>query len=127
MRLARISSVENYPVFSLILKVFPVQELVIPNPRVPDATKRLRGTFRADRAEGRATDEEPEAVTEYKALAKDAYARAIKGFDVREDIAYLRQAEKAFQQAGITTRDGQPWSMSFIAECAMNASKNAFR
>ena len=98
----------------------------MPNPRVPDAVKRQRGTYRADRSEQNArTEPENEALATYKEMASDAYTRAVHGHDVTSEVEYLRMAEDALADNGILTAEGTPWKFSVIAHLAHKAQRRA--
>lgn len=90
----------------------------MPNPQVPADIRKRRGTFRPDRDYAAEAEAEDEALTEYKALARAAYARAMKGDDVAREIEYLRQAEAALARNGITTREGARWNFSTLVKIA---------
>ena len=97
----------------------------MPNPRVSDAEKRRRGTYRRDRSENARTEPENEALAEYKELGMKAYDRAVHGADVASDVEYLRQAEDALADNGIVTPDGTPWKYSVLADLAHKAQRRA--
>lgn len=94
----------------------------MPNPRVTDAEKKRRGTFRPDRAESTAnTEPENEALATYKELSHEILGRALDDIDVTEDIEYLREAESALFQNGIATWEGRQWNMSTIIDLTMQS------
>ena len=91
----------------------------MPNPRVPDSVKKRRGTYRPDRSENAVKPEpENEALSQYLDLAKEAFANGLKGFDVTSEIEYLRAAESALYQNGITAFNGERWNMSKLVALA---------